>query len=646
MAAIVEDGLRAGALGFSTSRTMGHRAIDGEPVPGTFAAEDELFAIAGALAEVGHGVFELAPAGTGGEAAGDSPDAHEAEIDWIVRLAEATGVSVTFLIMQSHVDPERWRYQMDVSRRARADGTPVYPQVASRCFGMLVGHQSRANPFRTRPTYQGLLELAFAERVARLRDPEVRARILAEGPPPSRPGTLAAQMQSSMFEALYPLGTPPEYEPTADTSSRAIADREGRSIEDVAYDAMLTDDGRELLLYPLLNFGNGSYDALYEMMTDPITVQGLGDGGADCGIVCDASMTTYMLSHWVRDRSRGPRLQLEFAVQRLTKGPAALYGLHDRGVLAPGIRGDVNVIDFEHVGIQAPEMVFDLPAGAGRMIQRPTGYVATAGRRRDRGRGRGVHRRDAGCARARPAGRTGRMSLEPVPEDWSRALAVVAHPDDLEYGAASAIARWTDQGKGVAYVLATAARPGSTAWPPTRPPACARTRNAARPQWWASTPWSSSPIPTVSWRPRSPSAATSPTAIRRHRPEVLVTIHYGERWPARGQPRRPPRGGHRAASTRPATPPTAGCSPGAGGDPWSGVRFVLFGGSPTPTHFVDVTDTIDRGVASLREHAVYLDNLDEGTVGKDPEPFLRGMAAGAGAELGIPYATTFELIPL
>ncbi len=162
MAAIVEDALRAGALGFSTSRTMGHRAIDGEPVPGTFAAEDELFAIAGALAEVGHGVFELAPAGTGGEAAGDSPDAHEAEIDWIVRLAEATGVSVTFLIMQSHVDPERWRYQMDASRRARADGTPVYPQVASRCFGMLVGHQSRANPFRTRPTYQGLLELAFA----------------------------------------------------------------------------------------------------------------------------------------------------------------------------------------------------------------------------------------------------------------------------------------------------------------------------------------------------------------------------------------------------------------------------------------------------------------------------------------------------
>ena len=377
MATIVEDALRAGALGFSTSRTMGHRAIDGEPVPGTFAAEDELFAIGHALATVGHGVFELAPAGTGGEAAGDPPDAHEREIDWIVRLAEATGVPVTFLVMQSHVAPDRWKYQMDASRRARAAGTPVYPQVASRCFGMLVGHQSRANPFRTRPTYQSMTDMPLEERVARLRDPEVRARILAEGPPPGAPGTMAAQMQSSMFEALYPLGSPPEYEPTADTSLRALADREGRDLEDVAYDAMLVNDGRELLLYPLLNFGGGNYDALYEMMTDPITVQGLGDGGAHCGIVCDASMTTSTLSHWVRDRSRGPRLELEAAVKRLTSDPAALYGLADRGVLAPGMRADVNILDFENLGIERPEMVFDLPAGAGRMIQRSTGYIAT-----------------------------------------------------------------------------------------------------------------------------------------------------------------------------------------------------------------------------------------------------------------------------
>ncbi|MBM3658257.1 MAG: amidohydrolase family protein [Actinobacteria bacterium] len=377
MADIVEDALRAGALGFSTSRTMGHRAIDGEPVPGTFAAEDELFALGEALQRAGHGVFELAPAGTGGEAAGDSPDAHATEIDWMVRMAEATGVPVTFLVMQSHVDPDRWRHQFAVAREARAAGTPVYPQVASRCFGMLVGHQSRANPFRTRPGYQALIDLPFADRIARLRDPAVRARILAEGPPPATPGTLSAQMQSSMFDALYPMGDPADYEPTDDMTLRAIAAREGRTVEEVAYDAMLANDGYELLLYPLLNFGGGSYDALYEMMTDPITVQGLGDGGAHCGIVCDASMTTYLLSYWVRDRARGPRLELPTAVERLTRGPAALYGLHDRGVLAPGMRGDVNVIDFDGLGILRPEMVHDLPAGAGRMIQRSTGYVAT-----------------------------------------------------------------------------------------------------------------------------------------------------------------------------------------------------------------------------------------------------------------------------
>lgn len=377
MAAIVEAGLRAGALGFSTSRTLGHRAVDGEPVPGTFAAEDELFAIGRALAAAGHGVFELAPAGTGGEAAGDPPDAHEDEIDWIVRLAESTGVPVTFLLMQSHVAPERWRHQMDVARRARADGIPVHPQVASRCFGMLVGHQSRANPFRARPTYRALLELPLTERVVRLADPSVRSAILAEAPPPSTPGTMSAQMTGSMFEWLFPLGEPPEYEPAPDASLRAIADREGRTVEEVAYDRMLADDGRSLLLYPLLNFAGCSYDALYEMMTDPITVQGLGDGGAHCGIVCDASMTTYLLSHWVRDRTRGPRLDLPYAVRRLTAGPAALYGLHDRGTLAPGLRADLNVIDLERVGVTRPEMVHDLPAGAGRMLQRATGYVAT-----------------------------------------------------------------------------------------------------------------------------------------------------------------------------------------------------------------------------------------------------------------------------
>jgi N-acyl-D-aspartate/D-glutamate deacylase len=334
-------------------------------------------AIGHAIAAAGHGVFELAPSGVGGEASGDPPDAHEHELDWIVRVAEATGVPVTFLVMQSHVQPDAWRVQLDRARDARANGTPVYAQVASRCFGMLVGHQSRANPFRTRPSYQAIAHLPLDERVALLRDAEVRAHILAEAPPAPTPGTMSAQMTNRMFASLYPLGEPPEYEPTPDQGLLAIAEREGRPIEEVAYDRMLEHDGRELLLYPLLNYGGASYDAIYEMMCDPLTIQGLGDGGAHCGIVCDASMTTYLLSHWVRDRRRGPRLELPYAVKRLTADPAGLYGLSDRGVLAPGMRADVNVIDFDRVGLNRPVMVFDLPAGAGRMVQTATGYVAT-----------------------------------------------------------------------------------------------------------------------------------------------------------------------------------------------------------------------------------------------------------------------------
>ena len=377
MARLVEEAVRAGALGFSTSRTMGHRAIDGEPVPGTFAAEDELFAIGEAMARVGHGVFEIAPAGVGGRAAGDAEDAAEHELDWMIRMARQTGVTTSFLVMQWHDVPDQWRLQLDAARAARADGVPIHPQVASRCFGMLVGHQSRANPFRARPTYAGLLDLPFSERIARLRDPEVRARILAEGQGPAVPGTMSAQMAGTPFDRFFPLGDDLDYEPTKEQTVAAIAAREGRSSDEVAYDLMLRQDGREFLLYPLLNYGGYGYEAIHDMITDPITVQGLGDGGAHCGIVCDASMTTYLLSYWVRDRRRGPRIGLEYAVQRLTQGPARLYGLDDRGVLAPGMRGDVNVIDFDNLGMERPEMVFDLPAGAGRMVQRSRGYLAT-----------------------------------------------------------------------------------------------------------------------------------------------------------------------------------------------------------------------------------------------------------------------------
>ena len=378
MAAILREAMNAGAVGFSTSRTAGHRAIDGEPVPGTFAAEDELFGIGRVLGELGRGVFELSQAGVGGATAGDPIDAPEKEVLWMRRLSAAIRRPVTFLLMQHDQDPEMWRRLLELSVRAGEDGAPLVPQVAARPFGMLVGHQSRANPFAARPSYQAIAHLALGERVARLRDPELRRRILAERPAgAAAPGTLAANLHSSMYEKLFPLGEPPDYEPGPDESVAAIAVRERRPAEEVAYDLMLRHDGRELLIYTLLNYSGFSAEPLREMILHPATVLGLGDGGAHCGIVCDASMTTFMLTHWARDRRRGPRIPLEVAVKRLTHDPAALFGLADRGKIAPGMKADLNLIEFERLGLRLPEMAFDLPGGARRLLQRADGYVAT-----------------------------------------------------------------------------------------------------------------------------------------------------------------------------------------------------------------------------------------------------------------------------
>jgi N-acyl-D-amino-acid deacylase len=376
MGRAVMDGLQAGALGLSFGRTAGHRSATGEYVPGTFSEEDELAALMAAMAQAGTGVLQVVPAGVGGEMGGDQRHSIDAEIEWITRLGTQYRIPMTFLAMVNEQDPHDWRRWFDDVHRANAAGANVRPQVASRAFGMLMGHQSRMNPFRHRPTYRALMELPFAERIARLRDPDMKARILAEPQDPSD-GPAADRLNRHTFARLYPLGAGLDYEPDAQNSIAAIAQREGRDPWEVTYDTLLGANGREFLLLPLLNYAGNNYDHLHDMMSDPVSIQGLGDGGAHCGIVCDASMTTYLLSHWVRDRTRGPRLPLETAVHRLTGDPAAFYGLGDRGVLAPGLRADVNVIDLERLGLHYPELVTDLPANAGRLIQRSDGYVET-----------------------------------------------------------------------------------------------------------------------------------------------------------------------------------------------------------------------------------------------------------------------------
>ena len=374
MAELVQEAVEAGALGVSTSRTIGHRAMDGEPVPGTFAAEDELFALGRALRDGGGGVFELAPAG----AAGLDLVAPMREVDWMRRLSTETGQPVTFAMLQVPGAPDLWKEQMAASLAATEEGARLYPQVAGRPFGVLVGFQT-AHPFMLRPTYQALAHLPIEERVAELQRPEVRAAILSEENA-ERQGSVhegVAMLVAGMLHNLYVLGDPPNYEPTRERSVGAIAEANGVSAEEVAYDAFLAEDGKALLMAPLYNYVDSNHDVIREQLTHPQAVVGLGDGGAHCGLICDASLPTTMISHWTRDRHRGEQLPLEWVVRKQTKDTAELFGMGDRGTIEVGRRGDINIIDHDKINLRTPELVHDLPAGGRRLIQKAEGYVAT-----------------------------------------------------------------------------------------------------------------------------------------------------------------------------------------------------------------------------------------------------------------------------
>jgi len=370
MAEIVREAILAGAFGFTISRTLVHRAIDGEPVPGTFAAENELFGIGRVLGELGRGVFELAPAGVMGE----DLAAPEREVAWMRKLAAEIGRPISFALVQHEADPKQWKRVLDL---ATESGSMLWPQVASRPGTILIGHDT-LNPFSFRPSYKQLRELPAAERVARLREPGIRKQILSERGEVLDPR--AAVVQSLFENALhrvFPLGDPPDYEPHPNTSILATAERMHRDPHAVLYDAMLELDGRQLLMLTIVGYADGDLEAVRAMLEHPQSVFGLGDGGAHCGAICDASMTTSLLSHWARDRKRGPRLPVEWVVQKMTRATAELYGLTDRGLVAPGMKADLNVIDFDRLDLALPELVHDLPAGGRRFIQRAKGYTAT-----------------------------------------------------------------------------------------------------------------------------------------------------------------------------------------------------------------------------------------------------------------------------
>ena len=371
MRAIVLEAIRAGALGFSTSRTMGHRAIDGELVPGTFAAEDELFGIGSALGEAGAGVFELAPLGSAGEMLEDAWQ----EVDWMRRLSAAIDRPVSYVLLQADDDPELWRKQLAASLEACAEGARLFPQIAGRPTGILSGHHTTLCLFSEFPAYAALRERCPSptELAAALADPEVRRSIVSWTP--TSPDVATAMTKA--YERTFLLGNPPDYEPGPERSLAGVAAASGRSPREVAYDEMARDGGQGLLYIPILNYATGDLDHVREMMLHPQGLLGLADGGAHTGTICDASMPTFMLTHWTRDRSRGDLLPLEYVVRKQTHDTARLYGMTDRGTVEPGALADFNLIDYDALTLGAPFVTNDLPAGGRRLLQKASGYVAT-----------------------------------------------------------------------------------------------------------------------------------------------------------------------------------------------------------------------------------------------------------------------------
>ena len=363
MAALVREAVHAGAIGASTTRTVLHRAKDGELAAGTTAAADELIAIGEALGKAGHRVFSLAS---------DMRDLDH-EFAWMSEISLRAGVPVTYQVLQPDFAPELWREWIDRGVAANRRGAWLVPQVAGKPASIMVGFESTTHPFAHHRAYQEIGHLPLPERVARLRTPELRAAILGETP---RPGGFVELLRASLHK-LFPLGDPPDYEPPPDRSVTALAAAQGRTTDEVLYDLMLGRDGHELLYLPIFDYAAGDLDAVREMLLHPATVLGLGDGGAHCGVLCDASLPTFMLTHWARDRSRGERIALEQVVHLQTRRTAELYGFSDRGLLAPGYLADLNVIDHDGLALEPPEMVYDLPAAGKRLVQRARGYAAT-----------------------------------------------------------------------------------------------------------------------------------------------------------------------------------------------------------------------------------------------------------------------------
>ncbi|MEM7766392.1 MAG: amidohydrolase family protein [Pseudomonadota bacterium] len=364
MRRLAKTAMEAGALGFSTSRTLNHRTSDGQPTPTLTASEAELLGIAQGLADAGRGVLQFVS---------DFNDP-EKEAAMLRRIVEQSGRPLSVSLAQSDLAPEGWRALLAAIEQAAADGLPIRAQVAGRPVGLLLGLELTLNPFSAHPTYKSIEDNPLPSRLAALQDRDFRAKLLADEPSSDHP-FLKVMLRS--FGKMFTLDAVPDYEPGPERTIEAIAADKGISCEAAALDAMLADEGRGMLYLPFLNYAQGSLDPSFDMLKSPATLPGLSDGGAHVGMICDGSFPTSMLTHWTRDRSRGPKFDLEWVVMRQSRDTAHWVGLHDRGVVAPGYRADLNVIDHDRLTLHKPHVIHDLPAGGRRLMQTATGYVAT-----------------------------------------------------------------------------------------------------------------------------------------------------------------------------------------------------------------------------------------------------------------------------
>jgi N-acyl-D-aspartate/D-glutamate deacylase len=362
MRRLVADGLRAGGVGFSTSRTQLHKTAEGVLVAGTHAELDELDAIADAFAEVGHGVLSVA----------DEHALLPADLDRFEQIARRTGFPVSVNLAQIDPAPELWKQTAERLERTFAEGVPLRCQVPGRAIGILMSWRGTAHPFALCESWVALSMHTWEQQLEHLKDPAFRAKLCAETP------FFVGEFQQFVtrtWDKMFPVDGTFDYEPppSASLGQRAA----GRNPAELAYDALMEGDGTGLLYFPLFNYSDGNLDMLHRMHTHPASLMGLSDGGAHCGAIADAGMPTFMLSFWARDRSRGPKLPLEYVVRRQTHDTAAFYGLRDRGLVQPGLKADLNVIDLDALGVDRAEMAWDLPAGGRRLVQKGRGYAAT-----------------------------------------------------------------------------------------------------------------------------------------------------------------------------------------------------------------------------------------------------------------------------